>query len=678
MNKTTIVVPAGIRYLSEWPDFKFPGHPCIINKRVPGCGFTEFCIGSEDDVILCSPRKVLLKNKTDQHPDDVIYINPESFGIEDLEVDKDKYKPPTTTIPINNVTEVTVENEVDELDKIKFAPLLNGDEISKNYQTATIWISKYIQDKRSANKPVKILVTYDSFKYVKDILISLNENISNYHVVVDEFQSIFTDSSFKSEIEFDFTNSLKTLNNVYFVSATPMMESYLDQVDPFNTLPYYELDWESAQPERLIRPYIKSRKVKSIVSEGTRIINEYKNKQFNEINFRDFNTGAIRTVQSKEVVIYINSISNIITLIKNTNLTPNEVNILCADTRRNRAKIKKRLGSKYKIGTVPLKGEKIKMVTFCTRTVYLGADFYSDNARTIILSDSNIASMAVDISLDIPQIMGRQRLSENPWKNVGELYYINSFNQLTLDQFNNYVDQKLKKTEEYLKLNELCDLKRDLFNTYLEPFIYYKENVKYETEYSVILTDPTNNNKYLGLNTLAILAERRAFEVQNSDYTDTSQFANAGMDLQVSKVNEFFEKFNNLRLFADKLKLVCEYKDRLTPTEFSVILTQVPTKIYNIINQIGTDRCKALSYNITDINRFIEDKSKKDLIINDLRPKLVKGKKYTSDEIKSLLKETYNKFGISLTPKVKDFEEIYFKDQVKRYRENNIHIIEYL
>ena len=287
MNKTTIVVPAGIRYLSEWPDFKFPGHPCIINKRVPGCGFTEFCIGSEDDVILCSPRKVLLKNKTDQHPDDVIYINPESFGIEDLEVDKDKYKPPTTTIPINNVTEVTVENEVDELDKIKFAPLLNGDEISKNYQTATIWISKYIQDKRSANKPVKILVTYDSFKYVKDILISLNENISNYHVVVDEFQSIFTDSSFKSEIEFDFTNSLKTLNNVYFVSATPMMESYLDQVDPFNTLPYYELDWESAQPERLIRPYIKSRKVKSIVSEGTRTINEYKNKQFNEINFRD-------------------------------------------------------------------------------------------------------------------------------------------------------------------------------------------------------------------------------------------------------------------------------------------------------------------------------------------------------------------------------------------------------
>ena len=184
-----------------------------------------------------------------------------------------------------------------------------------------------------------------------------------------------------------------------------------------------------------------------------------------------------------------------------------------------------------------------------------------------------------------------------------------------------------------MKLNELCDLKRDLFNTYLEPFIYYKENVKYETEYSVILTDPTNNNKYLGLNTLAILAERRAFEVQNSDYTDTSQFANAGMDLQVSKVNEFFEKFNNLRLFADKLKLVCEYKDRLTPTEFSVILTQVPTKIYNIINQIGTDRCKALSYKITDINRFIEDKSKKDLIINDLRPKLVKGKKYTSDEI---------------------------------------------
>lgn len=57
------------------------------------------------------------------------------------------------------------------------------------------------------------------------------------------------------------------------------------------------------------------------------------------------------------------------------------------------------------------------MFTFCTRTVYLGADFYSLCARSFIFSDSNIDSLAVDISEDLPQILGRQRLFDNPWKN---------------------------------------------------------------------------------------------------------------------------------------------------------------------------------------------------------------------------------------------------------------------
>ena len=63
------------------------------------------------------------------------------------------------------------------------------------------------------------------------------------------------------------------------------------------------------------------------------------------------------------------------------------------------------------------------MFTFCTRTVYLGADFYSDNARSFILSDANIDCLAVDISLDLPQILGRQRSLTNPWKDSAEFYF---------------------------------------------------------------------------------------------------------------------------------------------------------------------------------------------------------------------------------------------------------------
>lgn len=668
MNKTVIIVPTGVRYLSEWRDFTFPGHPCIIDKKVPGCGFTEFCIVNPDDVILCSPRKVLLRNKTDQHPGEVLYINPEEFGEEDLEVDKEKYKP-TKVIPITalpQIKEIVVENEeAEELDRIKYPPLLTKDELDTNLQTATKVIKKYIQTRRSQGKPIKILVTYDSFKYVRNILVNLNENLNNYHVVVDEFQSIFTDSSFKSEIELSFTNALKTVNNVYFVSATPMMESYLDQVEIFKTLPYYELDWVTAQPERLIRPFIKTRRVKSIVTAGCNIIKQYQDKQFETVNVLDTTIGQLRTVQSKEVVFYINSVTNIISLIKYSKLQPNEVNILCADTRRNRTKIKKRLGTKYKIGTVPLRGDKRKMFTFCTRTVYLGADFYSDCARTIILSDSNIASMTVDISLDIPQIMGRQRLGINPWKNIGELYYIDSFNTVPLDQFNAYVDNKIDKTNNLIKtIESIPNPTKDNLNILLDKITSAREVERYEKDYSVVFNDGMDNKSVI-LNNLVLLAERRAWEIQNSDYTNTSQFASAGLDMEISKVSEFFDRFKNINTFIDQLKLVCEYKDKLTDTEFSMILTQVPTKIFNIINQIGVEGCKSEGFNITDINKRVEFKSKQQLIVDDIRPKLIKGKRYTSDEIKDLLRETYIKFNLNIVPKVKDFEK-YFEGRIRK------------
>ena len=67
MIKSTITVPSGIRYINQWDSFSLPTHPCIINKQITGCGFTEYCLTNQDNVILCSPRKILLENKADQH-----------------------------------------------------------------------------------------------------------------------------------------------------------------------------------------------------------------------------------------------------------------------------------------------------------------------------------------------------------------------------------------------------------------------------------------------------------------------------------------------------------------------------------------------------------------------------------------------------------------------------------
>jgi hypothetical protein len=63
----------------------------------------------------------------------------------------------------------------------------------------------------------------------------------------------------------------------------------------------------------------------------------------------------------------------------------------------------------------------------------------------------------------------------------------------------------------------------------------------------------------------------------------------------------------------------------------------------------------------------VEFKSKQQLIVDDIRPKLIKGKRYTSDEIKDLLRETYIKFNLNIVPKIKDFEQ-YFEGRVNKTR----------
>lgn len=81
--------------------------------------------------------------------------------------------------------------------------------------------------------------------------------------------------------------------------------------------------------------------------------------------------------------------------------------MICALTDKNRAKLKK-IG--FEIGKAPQAGEPRKPFTFVTKCSFEGTDFYTQ-AYTYIFSNVTIDSMAVDVSLDLKQIMGRQRVS---------------------------------------------------------------------------------------------------------------------------------------------------------------------------------------------------------------------------------------------------------------------------
>ena len=463
-----IIVPKGIRFIGNWKEYNIVDFqlPHILNKKIPGCGFTEYCIKTtQTPLVLCSPRIMLLENKYEQHPEVFYYKNAVS---DELGTDKDLTK--FHKLP---------KEKTPEEKKL----------LGEKYKESIIDLENRLSDYllRCSIKGIvpKILVTYDSFRHVKEYLEKRNL-LERYYIVVDEFQSIFTDSRFKSSTELEFVNDLQNLDKLCYVSATPMIDEYLKQIDEFKDLPYFELDWVSEDYTRAIKPDLKVRVMKSISSKSEEIIKTYKEGKFEILTTIDQETGEIGEIISNEAVFYINSVSNICEIIKKNKLSPLECNILCARNYENNKKVRDAFNSVKRdlreegirvewnvpreiIGKVPLKGEINKMFTFCTRTVYLGADFYSKCARTFILSDANIDSLAVDISLDLPQILGRQRDLSNPWKNRAEFYYktLREENALTREDFEKYIEKKIRKTKNLLSSYKTTEdiAKHDLAET---------------------------------------------------------------------------------------------------------------------------------------------------------------------------------------------------------------------
>lgn len=651
MNVIKIDVPAGCRYVSEIEGFKIYDFPHILNKQIPGCGFTEYCIDplkNSENVVLCSPRKILLQNKHGQHPD-------------------------TTYLVVNDYeSDPSTDKDLTKIEKSKYDPykVVDPEKVKKEkkdkedfFKRLTKEITGYITDCRFNDKPVKILVTYDSFRIVKDI-IQHNFNDLDYRVVIDEFQSIFTDSKFKSDTELQFVKSVQGIQKVCYVSATPMMIKYLEMLEEFKNLPYYELDWEALEPGRVSRPTLYVKNLVSVYTEVKPIIKSYLNEKF-EYRYVKKEDGSVEKIESKEAVFYVNSVNNITSIIKRAGLNPEQVNILVANTTDNVNKIHKRLGRKFDIGTVPLRNEPRKMFTFCTRTVYLGADFYSDNARSFVVSDANIDTLAVDITLDLPQILGRQRLKENPWRNEATLFFksIKGANKKSEEVFNKKIEEKDKKTEDILSIYSKGTSGEQ--SSMSEVLLDYAKSLHYKKNYVAV------NKTFVGgvvklvpvFNNLVKVSELRAYEMQQTDYANRftvfsaiKKIGTADIDNEV--VEEFLNRYEGIKSKKDKLKYLCEQTGL---PEFDIILDNVSTKRFKeYITVLGVDVCRSVGYKIEELNKKLDIKSfDKNLLKEKIYETFKVGNSYTRSGIKEILAGIYKEIGYKATAKASDLDNYF-------------------
>lgn len=618
MKKITLNVPDGIKYLSEWKELwnLLPmNQHYILNKRICGCGATEAYIGSDRKVILASPRKQLLYNKYSQHLSDNLHLY--------------RYQ--------GNREKYFESKSYSEKDIFAF-----NDELGK-----------YI---KSGGK--KILTTYDSLRKIKEVLVADEENLDKWTVVVDEFQAMFYDCQFKPTTEYEFGQILGAFNTVVYLSATPFLESYLDMTRQFKDMTFYELLWPESMMQIPKVEVIKSKK--SVFKLCSELIGKYREGKGNStvVDGKEF--------VAKEAVFYINDVSIIKNIIKKNSLKADEVNIICSSKSENIKKLNelsREVGEKFMIGDIPGKGEPHKMFTFCTSTVYIGADFYSTNAYSYIFANPLVKSMTVDVSVDLQQIIGRQRLDTNPFRNTATLYFNTRKSKVTEEELENSIKEKKDKTKKQI----------DNFNAVpnKDEQLQMMENTirqqGHKEHYCCIIKDADNNVRIVE-NEILEISERRAWEVTNRIYNnDFSMYRALRVGAVVTKssgsddpeVQRIFKEWNLDNQFPRKARLYCDLYDNFP--ELLEDCTFIEGKYKKYHDALGKEGFEALCWREDYIRQAIEptpfDKLPKDQIAVKLIDALKTDRTYTKSEVKDMLVNIYKELGITGKPSASDISE---------------------
>lgn len=489
---------------------------------------------------------------------------------------------------------------------------------------------------RNTPKP-KILATYDSMPRLEKLI----KNKSDWRIVVDEYQYLLIDSGFKSETEMALLDILKSFPYVTYLSATPIADKYMLEMDCFRDLPYTVLEWSKVEQR-----FVKRVQSKNPINNAIEIVRNYQQGIYASTLVNG------EKVESKECVIFLNSVANIVNIIKHTGLQADEVNIIVASTAENESLVKK-LGKNYGIGCIPLKGERHKKVTFCTSTAFAGCDFYSTCASTFVISDNRKVHTSIDIATELAQIAGRQRLECNPFRNTVTFIYNVDAGENETGSYKAALERKWQKSVKNANhKNSVTD--KDVREDFIKETVDSQKLNKYSDSY--VWYDSAN--ECFSVNRMAYLNDCFAFDVQRENYLDgikvkrqleDSGFSVSGKE-EHSDYGEQLECIIKKEGFADRMKRYCEYRNKKENGRYFIADTIMERQYEDLkfyYDSLGGERIKALGYKEINLKNEIKSKQTTCQLYKEFRAMFPIGTKALTNDIKSKMEEVYVRYGIN-------------------------------
>ena len=600
-NMISISMPKGCRYMSDYESLLNGELPLdgkfILNKTVTGCGGTSLFLDSNFPVVIISPRLQVLKEKHRQYPD--------SFHFH---------------VPLCGNRGQAIIQMMRDLDSY-----LNYHHGSTPFTPLPM-------------RPAKILVTLDSSDKVLSVLRG-NNMLDPCLFVVDEFQCLMGDATFKGSTDMNFLIRLDSeVKRICYLSATPIPDIFLDYIPQLSGIPYYKLEWD---PDVIEEPTLKEvmmKKGESAEKLCNQLIQRYRENGYFE---RKVVLGNI--VCSREACIFLNEVRSIRNIIRQNNLKPEEVTILCSESKASD------LPKGYTTGGLctDRNNPRNKPFTFCTKASFEGVDFYSDNASTYIFINTGRECQTLDIMLDIPQILGRQRLDINPFQHDATIYYKTRPEIMTEEEFRQKQEAMNQKSDNIL--NTFNNAPEDTKNLLVELYRDKALENRFVDDYIDLIQK--NGQTTIGYNHLVMAAMwnrwyQRSYYYNNSCQLLTSIQSAVGMRKKPDEVKQFEQWYYNA---PDKDRLAGYANFRNQCPQYDTLLLQNPFidfKFHEWYGTLGYDTLSSLDFREADVEDAYNVLCAQEPIREACRQEFVPGMLYSKQEVKAKLQKIYDNLGL--------------------------------
>lgn len=492
----------------------------------------------------------------------------------------------------------------------------------------------------SDNTIKKFVVTYDSFDKLSDWLESVDEDLSDYKVLIDEYHLTLEDMDFRDEAINKMINTLKRYGYYSFLSATPINTDY--EFNFLKELPHYEVVWDD---EIKIDPF--KIKTPDVYKATSKLIEEYqKGLELNDID------GNITKVE--QLHIFMNSVQGIAQVCNTLKLDENSVKIVCADTIRNNIVL-----NKYRILSIT---EPNRAINFYTKKGFQGCNIFSNNALIVVVSDAKKEHTLIDIETTMTQIIGRIRFNKN-FQNVfrHKVYHIFSTNKNIMNdaEFNEFLNNTRNSSK--IIYDDLMSKDKEVRNIFLK-------RMNFESD----LISKEGNNIYW--NEMKEQLFRYKYELKKA-------YQNG-----LSVRNKYFEnkKFNdgvNAYLSCDDIllakiisvKLEDLYKGFLEAVDKDIYKLEYPEffdyQEYMTVSEMNTQR-----WNKEKINKLLSDKKIMRLAHSKVFDRIENGF-ISNNDVKQLYEEVFKELNIGIKSKstlILENRFIESKEVYKKIKDKNI------